>query len=157
MNMQWLSNLYYCPEHNYFWKNCCISGGKQYYRKGWIMPLRKSNMLQSIVALHIEYVQTCWSLVGCRENKKCHWRTKIGRQMRLSRNASVMLHSQWTWNSETEVVHRPLVHSINIHHLSTESMDNLLWMINDIHTGDWLSVRLILTMYISINTTGLWD
>ena len=40
-----------------------------------------------------------------------------------------------TRNSETEVVHRPLVHSINIHHLSTESMDNLLWMINDIHTG----------------------
>ena len=53
-----------------------------------------------------------------------------------------------------DVGYRPLVHSINIHHLSTESMENLLWMINDIHTGGWLSVRLILTMYISINTTG---
>ena len=27
-----------------------------------------------------------------------------------------------------DVVYRPLVHSINIHHLSTESIDNLLLM-----------------------------
>ena len=34
-----------------------------------------------------------------------------------------------------DVVYRPLVHSINIHHLSTESMNSLLWMNIDMHIG----------------------
>ena len=38
-----------------------------------------------------------------------------------------------TWNTETEVVHQPLVHSIIII-FQQKSMDNLLWMNIDIPT-----------------------
>ena len=40
-----------------------------------------------------------------------------------------------TMKLRNDAVYWPLVHSINIHHLSTESMNNLLWMNNDMYTG----------------------